>query len=223
VPNFYAQDVSADERETARCSLRERMRKQQLAREARVARVDPEARALLDDAFARLALPDPDRRVRDAIACYPRDAIVDAIAIFAAKQQRGSLPDGADARYLLGIARNLHHVHEADDITQTLMRERIDARDRFLAPLLRVRDDILAEADFDARLGAILDHLVEADREIDRHFWMDTLVLAAPAQQHARRAFAHRAARLIHARFRLGARERHRLVRILLRRVWPLD
>jgi hypothetical protein len=145
--DLYAQDVTTEEREAARASLHERMRKQQRARETRAARIDPEVRALLDDAFARLALLDPERRVRDAIACYPRDAMVDAIAIFEAKQQRGTLPDGADARYLLGIARNLDHVHEADAITQALLRQRVDARDRFLAPLLRERDSIIGEAD----------------------------------------------------------------------------
>jgi hypothetical protein len=221
--DLYAEDVTPEEREAARISLDERMRKQQLAREARAARVAPEMRALLDAAFERLALLDPERRVRDAIACYPRDAVVDAIAIFDAKRQRGSLPDGVDARYLLGIVKNLHHVHEADAITQALLRERVDARDRFIAPLLRERDAILAEPDLDACLDAFTRRLVEADRELDRHFWIDTLALIAPTEEDARRAFARRSARRIHACFRLDARERHRLVRLLLRRLWPLD
>src|SRR5690606_27084954 len=161
--DLYAGDVTPEEREAARASLRQRMRKQQLAREARAARVDPEMRALLDDAFDRLSLLDPERRVRDVIACYPREAVVDAIALFDAKQQRRSLPDGVDARYLLGIVRNLHHEHEADAITQALLRERIGARHRFLAPLLHERDAILAGADLDARLDAVTRRLVDAD------------------------------------------------------------
>jgi len=221
--DLYAQEASEEEREAARQSLAERMHKQQLARETRAARVHPDMRALLDDAFARLSLLDPERRVRDAIACYPRDAVVDAIGIFGAKHQRGSLPDGADARYLLGIVRNLHHVHEADAITQALLRERIDARDRFLAPLLSDRDAVLADVDLDARLDAFTRRLVEADRELDRHFWIDALVLAAPDDDDARRAFARRAARRIHACFRHPKRERHRLVRRLLRRLLPLE
>jgi hypothetical protein len=220
---LYAQEVTAEERDAARNSLRERMRKLQLARETHAARIDPDVRALLDDIFARLALLDPERRVRDAIACYPRDAIVDAVAIFETKQKRGSLPDGADARYLLGIARNLHHVHEADAITQALLHERIGARDRFLATLLRERDAILAHAEPDARQDAIVRCLVEADRKLDRHFWIDALALVAPNQEDARRAFARRSARRIHASFRLDPRERHRLVRVLLRRLWSLD
>ena len=219
---LYAQDVTTEEREAARASLHERMRKQQLARETRAARVDPEVRALLDDTFARLSLLDPEHRVRDAIACYPRDAMVDAIAIFEAKQQRGTLPESADARYLLGIVRNLHHVHEADAITQALLRQRIDARDRFLAALLRERDGIVSQADLNTRLDAIAQRLVGADRELDRLFWIDALALVAPAQQDERRVFARRCARRIHAYFALGTHERHRLVRILLRSLCPI-
>lgn len=221
--DLYAQEASEEEREAARRSLAERMRKQQLARETRAARADPDMRALLDDAVARFCVLDPERRVRDAIACYPRDAVVDAIAIFSAKQKRGSLPDSADARYLLGIVRNLHHVHEADAITQALLRERIDARDRFLAPLLRDRDAVLADVDLDARLDAFTRRLVEADREVDRHFWIDALALVAPDDDDARRDFARRSARRIHACFRIAGRERHRLVRLLVRRLWPLE
>jgi len=221
--DLYAQEVTEEEREAARASLHERMRKQQLARETRAARVDPEMRALLDDAFARLSLLDPERRVRDAIACYPCDAVVDATAIFDTKQRRGSLPHGADARYLLGIVRNLHHIHEADAITQALLRERIDARDRFLAPLLRDRDAVLADVDLDARLHAFTRRLVEAEREIDRHFWIDALALVAPCDDDARHEFARRSARRIHACFRLDPPERHRLVRMLLRRIMPVE
>jgi hypothetical protein len=221
---YSAEHVTAEEREAARASLHERMRKQQLARETRAARVDPEMRALLDEAFERLSLLDPERRMRDVIARYPRDAVVDAVAIFGAKQQRASLPEGADARYLLGIVRNLHHEHEADALTQLLLRERIGARDRFLAPLLRARDAILtADDDLDARLKAITRHIVEAERELDRYFWIDALALIAPTEKDARSAFALRSAHRIHACFRLGTRERHRIVRLLLRRLWSLE
>jgi hypothetical protein len=220
---LYAQeDVTTEEREAARASLHERMRKQQLARQTRAARIEPEVRALLDDAFARLSLLDPERRVRDAIACYPRNAIVDAIAIFEAKQQRGTLPAGADARYLLGIARNLDHVHEADAITQALLRQRVEARDHFLDALRRERDGIVTEADLDTRVDALTQRLVAADRELDRLFWIDALVLEAPVEQNERQAFARRCARRIHACFALSTHERYRLVRILLRSLCPI-
>lgn len=114
-------------------------------------------------------------------------------------------------------------MHEADAITLALLRERIDARDRSLAPLLRDRDAVLTDVDLDARLDAFTRRLVEADREIDRHFWIDALALVAPSDHDARRDFARRSARRIHACFRLDPPERHRLVRILLRRLWPTE
>ncbi len=224
--DLYAQSVTPEERDAAKAALRERMRKQELARQTRAARLDPIVRSLLDDAFTRLGLLDPERHVRDAIACYPRDAIVDAIAIFGGKRDRGTLPGDVDARYLLGIARNVHHVHEADAITEALLRERLAARDRFLDGLVRERDAIIAAAgsDVTGALDALIDRLVLAERSIDRHFWIDAIAtVLATRDEDERRAAARRAAHRIHAVFRIDTHDRHRLVRMLLRRLWPLE
>jgi hypothetical protein len=201
------------------------MRKQEIARQTRAARLDPVVRALLDDAFARLDLLDPERHVQGTIACYPRDAIVDAIAIFSGKRERGTLPDGVDARYLLGIVKNLHHQHEADAITDALLRERLAARDRFLEPLVRERDEIIARStDVGATLVALVARIVVAEREIDRRFWTNAAgTLLAQRPHDERRELARRAARRVHAAFRLATRERDRLARLLLRKLWPLE
>lgn len=223
--DLYAQSVTPAQRQAAKISLRDRIRKQQLARQTRAARLDPTVSALLDDAFERLGLLDPERHLRDAFACYPRDEIIDAIAIFDAKRQHCTLPDGVDARYLLGIARNLHHIHEADAITEALIRERLAARDHFLDSLIRERDAITAAAiDVVSTLDSLVHQLVRAERELDRHFWIDAAAnLLATCDEAQRCALAQHAARGIHAAFRTGTRERHRLVRILLRRLWPLE
>jgi hypothetical protein len=222
---LYDQSMTPEQYEAARTALRDRWRKQELARQTRAARRDPVIAALLDDAFARLSLLDPERHFRDAIACYPRDAIVDAIAIFAGKRTAGTLPDGVDARYLLGIVRNLHHRHEAEPITEALIRERLSARDRFLAPLVAERDAILAANgnDVDAALIALVDRLAAADWTIDRHVWLDAAAdLVAPHPLNVRIALAKRAARRIHTSFELSTRDRAHLERALLRRLWPL-
>ena len=224
--DLYAQDVTPEQREAARAALRERMHKQELARQTRAARLDPVIRALLDDGFARLGLLDPERHFRDAIACYPRDAIVDAIAIFAGKRTAGTLPEGVDARYLLGIVKNVHHRHEAEHITKALIRERLAARDRFLAPLVRERDAILAArgTDVSATLIALVDRLASAEHTIDRHVWLDAAAdLVAPLAHDERIALAQRAARRIHTAFRISPHDRSRLERALLRRLWPLE
>jgi hypothetical protein len=222
---LYEQLVTPEQYEAARTALRDRWRKQELARQTRAARRDPVIAALLDDAFARLGLLDPERHVRDAIACYPRDAIVDAIAIFSGKRTANTLPDGVDARYLLGIVRNLHHRHEAEPITEALIRERLSARDRFLAPLVAERDAILAANgnDVGAALIALVDRLVSAERTLDRHVWLDAAAdLVAPHPPDVRIALAKRAARRIHTSFELSTHDRDHLERALLRRLWPL-
>jgi hypothetical protein len=224
--DLYAQDVTPEQREAARAALRERMRKQELARQTRAARLDPVIRVLLDDAFARLGLLDSERHLRDAIACYPRDAIVDAIAIFAGKRTAGKLPDGVDARYLLGIVRNVDHLHQAEPITEALIRERLAARDRFLAPLVLERDAILAAGDSDvsSTLIALVDRLVRAEHTIDRHVWLDAAAeLVAPLAHDERIALAQRAARRIHTAFKTSTHDRDHLERSLLRRLWPLE
>ena len=91
-----------------------------------------------------------------------------AYTIFAGKRTAGTLPDGVDARYLLGIVKNVHHLHEAEPITEALIRERLAARDRFLAPLVRERDAILAAhgTDVSATLIALVDRLVRAEQPL---------------------------------------------------------
>jgi hypothetical protein len=222
---LYEPLVTPEQYEAASAALRDRLRKQELARQTRAARRDPIIAALLDDAFARLGLLDPEHHFRDAIACYPRDAIVDAIAIFSGKRTAGTLPDGVDARYLLGIVRNLHHRHEAEPITEALIRERLSARDRFLAPLVADRDAILAANgnDVGAALIALVDRLAGAERTLDRHVWLDAAAdLVAPHPPDVRIALAKRAARRIHTSFELSTRDRAHLERALLRRLWPL-
>lgn len=223
--DLYERSITPEQYQAAHAALRERMRKQELARQTRAARRDPVIAALLDDAFARLGLLDPERHIRDAIACYPRDAIVDAIGIFAGKRTAGALPDGVDARYLLGIVRNLHHCHEAEPITEALIRERLSARDRFLAPLVSERDAILAAggAEVGATLIALVDRLVGAEPAIDRHIWLDAAAeLIAPHPHDERIALAKRAVQRIHTAFKLSTRDRAHLERALLRRLWPL-
>jgi hypothetical protein len=159
------------------------------------------------------------------MACYPLDAVVDAIAIFDGKRTSGTLPDGVDARYLLGIVKNLHHFHEAEAITAALLHERLAARDRLLDPLVHERDAILADAgtDIAAVLDAITRRFTDAERIIDRLFWLDAAAAAFPEDDEHRRTLFTRVARRIHAAFRLKRADRSALERSLLRRLWPLS
>ena len=222
---YTATPVAEEQRERARQSLLERLRIQERARRTREARLDPRVKQILDDAFARLDLLDPERHFRNAIACYPIDDIVDGIATFEAKRNRSSLPDGVDARYLLGIVRNLHHVHEADAITQELIRARLDARDAMLQPLVRQRDATLrSTGNSDSALRSFVDQALAADRAIDRTFWLQAaadLIVSCPDAD--RRDLVRAAARRIHANFAIPTRHRFAATNRLARLVWPLS
>lgn len=209
----------------ARAALAQRLRKQRLAALTRRARLDPTVRRLLDDAFARLGLQDPNGNLRDAIAAYPHDAVLAAIATFEGKRTAATLPPGADGRYLLGIARNLAHADEGWEIAQALWRLRLDARDHALVQL----DAQRARACHDLRLDpfALLQNFVDralaADRTIDRFFWLQAAVDVAHRERPSRHHDLFRtAARRIHATHRVPHRERLAAARFLAAKLIPL-
>lgn len=221
---LYNHPITAEQIDAARTALEERRKKQELARATRQARQDPTARALLDDAFARLALLDPDGNIRIAIARYPLDVIVDGIAIFEAKRRVGTLPAGADARYLLGIVKNLGDEREGVAIAEELLRARLAARDRMLAPLQRARDADRADTpELRDRVLRFADRALAEDRRVDRLFWL--LAVADEINRHAMAdpaplvgAAAHR----IHATHRVAYRERQEAVLVIVAHVVAL-
>ena len=190
-----------------------------------LARQNPTVRALLDDAFARLALLDPEQHLRAAIARYPLDVIVDGIAIFEAKGRVGTLPPGVDARYLLGIVRNLGDEREGIAIAEELLRARLDARDRLLAPLIHERDAARAEVpDPRARVLRFVDLALAAERRVDRLFWL--LAVAGEVDTHAKgdpAPLVAAAARRVYTTHRLTCRERQEAVRVVVANVVPLS
>ncbi len=197
-----------------------------LAHKTIQARADPIVRARLDAAFDRLHLDDPSGNTRAAIARYPLDAVLAAIATFEGKRDASSLPPAIDGgRYLLGIAKNIAHQDEGILISEALLRERLAARDLALAALQRQRDASFGDiADPIARINAALDRATDAQRQIDRLFWLHTvvdLVLAQPTDQH--QDLYRRAGRRIHAAYALPYPDRLAAVRVLARSIFPLN
>lgn len=208
----------------ARKALAERCRRQELARQTLEARQDPEVRAYLDRSFDRLALLDPERSLRIAIARYPLDAIVDGVAIFDGKRATGTIAADTDARYLLGIVRNLAAQNEGQRICEALLRERMAQRDRMLASLQTERErlDQILPAVGD-RLRAFADRACEIDAVLDRRFWLLVLIDTLRAQSRAEHAsLTENLSRRIHATFRITPRERAEAVRFIVDRVVPL-
>lgn len=209
----------------ARHALDARCKQQELARATLAARQRPEVRSLLDAHFERLELLDPQRHIRLAIARYPLDAIVDGIAIFEGKRRAATLPEGADARYLLGIVRNIAEKREGEHVAEALLRLRLDARDRLLAPLLAERNVVCDSARDDHEVMAeCIRRAFDTERSLDRLFWLSALVerLAERTTQEREAAFLA-ATRRIGATFRVSPKERQEAVRFLADRLIPLD
>lgn len=221
---LYNEPITAEQIDAARAALEERRNKQELARKTASARQNPRVRALLDAAFQRLALLDPEAHLRLAIARYPLDVIVDGLAIFEGKRRVGTLPPGVDARYLLGIVKNLGDEREGIAIAEELLRARLHARDHMLAPLVRARDAASADLpDVRGRLLRFVDLALAADRRIDRLFWL--LAVADEINSHAKNTPAplvDAAARRVHATHRVTYRDRQDAVRAIVAHVVPL-
>jgi hypothetical protein len=201
----------------ARAQLRERMQKQELARQRARARHDPLLRETLEKAFARLALADPDEHFRAAIAIHPLDAILAGIAIFEGKKTACTLPEGVDARYLLGIVKNVAQDNEAAAIAEVLLRERIAARDRALIPR---KAELTAIQNLTDPVAGLLNALLKSDRTIDRLFFSDALAehIAHKPDREAPGLLRH-VARRIHATYRIKHRDRLNLARRIIEKV----
>jgi hypothetical protein len=218
--DLYADAATDEQIEKARRELRETAERQELARRTLEARRRPEVLALLDAEFERLQLLDPERHVRLAIAGYPFDAIVDGIAIFDGKRLAGTLPEGVDARYLLGIVRNVAAKSEGEHIARRLFELRLQVRDAMLAALVTARDAVCAGA---TALTDCVDRALATQSPLERTFWLDSLADMIRSRDSASRAslFAA-AARRIEATFAVTPRERHDAVRLLADRVVAL-
>jgi hypothetical protein len=208
----------------ARDALQERQRKQEKARENRARAMDPVVRAALDAAFERLDLADPDSHLRVAIARWPLDAILAGIAIFEGKRLAGTLPEGADARYLRGIVKNLSEEAEGWQIAEALLRERLTARDLALAHLDAQREHIEEEApDPEALIKAFVDKALVCARRVDRWFWLLALVDVVSDDEPARhRALLRVAARRIHHTRAVPYKERLAATRFLFAKAVPI-
>jgi hypothetical protein len=221
---LYNEPLTAEQVDAARAALEERCKKQNRARLTALTRQDPIVRALLDDAFRRLDLLDPEHHLRVAIARYPIDIVIEGIATFEAKRHVGTLPPGVDARYLLGIVQNLGNDREGVAIAHELLRARLDARDRMLAPLVQAREDARRHTpDLRDRVLRFADLALATDRLVDRLFWL--LAAADDITTHVGdnpAPLLDASARRIHATHRVPYRERLKAVRVIVESVVPL-
>ncbi len=221
---YRSADPTPEEVVEARRALRERIRKQELARRTLLARQDPAVRKVLQGAFERFGFDDPDDHLRAAIGRYPLDHVVDGVAIFAGKRSTGTLPDGVDGRYLLGIVRNLAEEDEGFHIAEALWRARLAARDQILIALDRELELAHAATSDPLELTCRLsDRALASTRTVERSFWIRALADAISSQTiDQRHALFRLAARRIHTTHRIRHWERLAMVRRLAAMVLPL-
>lgn len=224
--DLYADLPTPEQIARARLRLEERLRRQLAARKTQQARLDPAVRLILAAAFARLALADPDGKLQDAIARYPLEAVLSGIAIFDSRSTAGSLPADVDARYLLGIVRNLAQEREAELISETMLRMRLEVRDTLFGPLAARKESLLAQhPDAAGLLVQFVDHAIDAhQRHIDRIFWLLAAASVLCREPELSRPDLYRlAARRINTAFRIPYADRLSAVRFLANKAFPVE
>ena len=220
---LHSEEPTAEQVEQARQHLREIAERQERARRTLEDRRRPDVLALLDEHFERLGLLDPKRNIRIAIAGYPADAIVDGIAIFEAKRGAGTLPDGVDARYLLGIVKNVAAKCEGEHLARAMLEFRLDAADRMLQPLVDAAAAICADQDTDAVCAQCVDRALDDVGPLERAFWLRVLVDVIrdlPDDERQRRFLV--VSRRIYATFTVAPRDRQDALRVLADRIVPI-
>ena len=222
---FREAEPTEEDKARAREALRERQRREEQARETRARRQDPVVRSVLDEAFERLGLEDPESRLRLSLASWPLDAIVEGVAIFEGKKRAKTLPDGVDGRYLRGIVKNVAEEREGWEIATVLLRERLAARDKMLEHLGLRRDLIVEEVDdYEGLVKRYVANAMDSRRGIDRTFWLlataDVIRDEIPSEH---RNLLRLAARRIHATYAVPHAERLAATRLLFAKVVPID
>jgi hypothetical protein len=211
-----------DEIKVAKKKLRERQRQQELRAKQREARLDPVTRTFVEDALNRLGLEDPKGRFRDTLSTYPLDDVVDGVSIFEGRKTNESLPRGVDARYLIGIVKNIFEKREGLAVAEALLTNRLKLRDLALSPLLEERERIIHTPG--CSLNALVDRASKADRYIDRLFWVRaTIDYIGTRETETQTKLLDRAMQRVHAAFEIDYPQRQALVLMLADRAIPIQ
>ena len=222
---LHQRKPTPEEHQAAKDALEERARRQELRRQTAQRRQRPEVKAFLDEQFDTIGIPDPKRYHRLALGRYPLGVLCDAFAIFKAKLDTGTIPEGCDPpRYLRGIVVNLLAQREQEAMTHYLYELRSNARDHVLAALRREQQDIAERA------GGLLDtvatyvrNALESDRVIDSHFWVCAATDMIRAADHQANALYRRAAAVVQTAFKATPKIRQSILLALADSLVPVS
>ena len=188
--------------------------------EREAARRDPQVRAALENAFARFGFAD-EGDVLSWLSTLSREAVQNAIAIFAAKHSAGSLPADAGVRYFAGIARNQQHELELRlfeaELVAILEREQLIVADH-----LERKAAALASLDTAPRLGAIVQELLTVPAPVAQVFWRRCFAaVAVTVSQPLRRPLRTWLCTRIRRFFRATKQLRQELLAVVIRALPP--
>ncbi|MEW6279735.1 MAG: hypothetical protein AB1758_13995 [Candidatus Eremiobacterota bacterium] len=209
--------LTPEQVQEAREWFAELQRRQERFRRTREARRDPVRIQLLTQGLAELGIPDENRRLAIALACYSRDAILRGLATFSAKKEKGTLPADADhGRYLGGIIRQFDIRLELELVAELLLAQRIRARDISLAPLSEAAEQLRVEHSPETLPQAFADRALDATFTIDFQFWGRAAAEALAALSQPARVATYRSlSRRIAASFKTDRRRREDLIDLL--------
>lgn len=124
---------------------------------------------MLDEVFESRGFDDPKGNLEDAIASYPHDTALSAIAIFRGTQTAKTLPPLAGPRYLPGIIRNTAQRDKGVAVADEPWSLRLKAHDCALLSLEQTRRSI--QGNPLENIKTIIDHALATDSPLHRAFW----------------------------------------------------
>ncbi|MBM4355501.1 MAG: transposase family protein [Deltaproteobacteria bacterium] len=220
---FKETSVTDEEKAIARERFNELKRQVEEQEASNRNRCAPAIAALLADFFGRHNLHDPRNTYIPQIGAYGPEAALEAMAIFAAKQEAGTLPDRHHERYLLGIARQVAYRREDERTYEQLIELRAKAGDLVIKPLIQHEQDLRSKLPTDRLPRAILDLALTSPTQIDRVFWRSRFLdLFSRLTQPRKQELGRWSARRIVGRSSLHHRERDHFIALLAEAASPL-
>ncbi len=222
--DLHQDNPTPEQIEAARKELDQIQQRLQRARKTRAARQDPLVRTFIAESLTRLNLDDPKGTFLTAIARYPLDAIVKAVAIFEGKKRALTLPEGVDVRYLLGIVSNVSQDREASAIAEALWEQRRRAGDLMQRWLEKRCSELAASHDHHENIiAALIDEAVASAWLPERFFFLKEAATTISEQPSAlRKELYTQATRRIQATYTLSNRERQTAICFLAEKLLPL-
>ncbi len=160
-----------EEFQRALCELRERQKRHEKTQATLQASRDPVRLRLLAMGLAELGIPDPKSSLATMLARYSPDAIAYGLSTFRTKKEQGTLPAGADHRYLAGIIRNDHDKRHQLELSEHLFQQRVRLHDLSLEPLTRLAKRIRATKTLSELPQSFVTLALQAKFEIDFRYW----------------------------------------------------